>query len=100
MKPQILKLITGEEVIANVKEEGDFYKMKDAFVLVPSREGGVAMVGWMPFAEDGERTIRKEHVVALAEPVAEIKNSYVANTGGIVTASAIPKIQGGLRLSD
>jgi hypothetical protein len=89
MKPQILKLITGEEVIANVKEEGDFYKMKDAFVLVPSREGGVAMVGWMPFAEDGERTIRKEHVVALA-----------ANTGGIVTASAIPKIQGGLRLSD
>jgi hypothetical protein len=101
MKPQIVKLITSEELIAKVESEGDFYNIKDAYMLVPSREG-VGMVPWLPFAADNTVSkVSKSHVLTIAEPVAEIRDSYVANVGGIVLAGSVPPVQGGgLRLVD
>jgi hypothetical protein len=101
MKPQIVKLITGEELIANVEEHDDHYHIKNAYALMHSREG-VGMMEWLPLATaDAVRKVKKDHVIVLAEPIDEIKNGYLANVGGVVIASSMPNIKsGGLRLSE
>ena len=70
---QIVRLSTGEEVVAEVKYDKGFYTLSDAILLVPAGEG---KIGFMPFmaytkAKDGI-TIDKRFVVFIVEPATEL----------------------------
>ena len=89
MAIKIFKLMTGEEVVAEVtKETKDSVSMKNcvALVLQPSRDGKLGF-GFVPFGAmvEGDITIDKSNLIFTAEASDDLKNSYNSMFGGIVT---------------
>ena len=87
---KLLKLVTGEEVIADLSDpqpQGDNYLLKKPVRIGLTHEGA-ATVPLSPFADCKEVEIAKAHVLFVLEPEEECRNAYSAHYGtGIVTAS-------------
>jgi len=86
---KIFKLITGEEIVAEVvSETEDSVSLKNcvASVLQPSRDGRLSF-GFVPFGAmvDGDITIKKDKLLFTAAASDDLKNSYNSMFGGIVT---------------
>jgi hypothetical protein len=86
---KIFKLITGEEIVAEVvSETEDSVSLKNcvALVLQPSRDGKLSF-GFVPFGAmvDGDITIGKDKLVFTADASDDLKNNYNSMFGGIVT---------------
>jgi hypothetical protein len=84
---KLLKLVTGEDVVANVERKGDLYVLKNPHRLVLAREG-LGSMPLCPFAKSEQYEIAAVHVVWEAEPEDEIRNSYANATGSIVVANS------------
>jgi hypothetical protein len=84
---QILKLVSGEDVIAEVSSIDGSLKLKDAHRIVMTQEG-LGLMPFMLFSKDKEFTISESHVLAKGEPEAEIRNAYSSQTGGVVIAKS------------
>ena len=88
---RIMKLITGEELLGDVTDQGLTYSIKNAVIvaLVPSRanpqQPSIGLAPWMPYAENDPVIIAKQHVVYDAKPVKEMVNNYNSIFGGIIT---------------
>jgi hypothetical protein len=91
---QILKLTTGEDILAEVVENtiGTIsFKNPVRIVVVPSKDPRTPSVGFAPwgeFSQDKQFTIDKSHVVCIMAPIQEFLNQYNAMFGGIVAASS------------
>ena len=48
---QIVRLVTGEEVVAKVSYDKGFYTLTDAILLVSAGEGKIGMVPYIPYAK-------------------------------------------------
>jgi len=90
---KLLKLTTGEEVIADVEEaESNALALKNAVRLVLSQEG-VGMMPFSPFTKSDTVSIDNQHVIFAEEPDDEVKNAYNSKFGsGLVVAPAGLKI--------
>ena len=79
---KIVKLVSGEEIVADVTLSGNEYKLEKPCVLqmVPSRANPEQpMMGMFPYATYAEGqtvTIKAEHIVWDAKPVTELYNQY------------------------
>lgn len=85
MNIKVLKLITGEEIITQIKSESDH----DLVLEEPQRfvvtEEGVGSMPLVPISKDKKYTISKNHVILIAEPDDNVRNAYSAKYGsGIV----------------
>lgn len=90
---QIVRLSTGEEVVAKVVYDKGFYTLTDGILLVPAGEGKIGMVPFVPYAERKPISIAENHVMFVAEPMDELKRQVIEATSGIVMPDA-----GGLKL--
>jgi len=95
---KIVKLITGEEVIGEVKDSADTSKLilksPCALHLVPSRSNpeqvGMALVPYASHAKDHEVAIALAAIIWEQEPVDELRNQYNSIFGnGIVLAKSL-----------
>ena len=85
----MLKLITGEDVISEVTEDGDNYILKTPMSIGMTQEGA-AVMPLCAFSEDNI-IISKKNVLFTATPDQDYKNHYNTNFGnGIVTATDAP----------
>jgi hypothetical protein len=89
MSVKIFKLMTGEEIVAEITNESDSsVSLKNcvALVLQPSRDGKLGF-GFVPFGAmvDGDITISKDKLLFTAEASDDLKNNYNSMFGGIVT---------------
>ena len=91
---QIVRLVTGEEVVAEVSYDKGFYTLTDAILLVPAGEGKIGMVPFVPYAKRGPVVIAEQHVMFQLEPADELKRQVIEATTGI----AMPDSGGGLKL--
>ena len=97
---KILQLVTAQEIIGDIDEQGPNFIIKDSATihLVPQGQGssstfGIAMVPFMPYAE-GKLTIEKDKVVIAAEPTVEMRNNYSKMFGaGIEIANVMPPLR-------
>lgn len=97
-----MKLVTGEEVIADIENSGDNrYKLTNPVQLrmvPPQIAGGAPSMGFMPFPsfgkESGVVVIEPLHVVYLYDPVEDIVSNYKSFFSGIVTPSSKQIITG------
>lgn len=91
---QIVKLLTGEELLAEVLHVGASVQMKNAvrIVVMPNKiDPKTPNIGFAPFAEfsdDKQVTIDKSHVVAIMTPIKEFVNQYNSMFGGLVVPSS------------
>jgi len=90
---QLVRLTSGEEVIANVDLNGidtDTIILKDPIVLIPAGEGKLGFMPFMPYtkASDGFELDLK-HVMFMIEPVEDLVKQHQAATSSIdLSASA------------
>ena len=92
---QIVRLSTGEEIVAKVVYDKGFYTLTDGILLVPAGEGKIGMVPFVPYAKRQPVTIAEHHVMFVVEPADELKKQVLEATTGI----ALPESNGhGLKL--
>ena len=81
---KIIRLESGEEIIAKVTETvtaeaGVLYNLKDACVLVPTQEGKLMFVKWIPYAsvKDGI-SILSSKTVFVVDPQPELEDHFTS----------------------
>jgi len=86
---KVLKLITGEEVIARVIEEENnlitLEKPMTLQMLPPTSTGqvGFALVPWMKAAKNEKVTISTEHIIAEDEASEQTEKNYLQVVTGL-----------------
>ena len=87
-KIQIVRLTTGEELLAKVTEGDDFLTIKDAAILIPAGEGKLAFAPWCPYSNAADGVdMKMEHVMFVAEPQAELEQQYISAITGLAVPS-------------
>lgn len=87
MEVKVVKLVTGEEVLANVIERDNSVKLNQPMLLLVSPEG-LRIIPWLMLGDNSDVEISMDKVIVVYKPKAEIINGYKQQTGGIVTAPA------------
>ena len=86
---KVLKLITGEEVIARItEEENNLITLKNPMtlqMLPPTSTGqvGIALVPWMKTAKSDKMTISIEHVLVTDEASDHSEKNYLQVVTGL-----------------
>ena len=90
MNVKLIKMMSGEDVVADViREEGDRLVLSNPVVMVPQGQGQVGFAPWSPFLSDDvkELSIRESYTVY----VTEAKPAVVENYEQIFSSVIIPK---------
>jgi len=87
---KVIRMTTGEDVIAKVDEGSEKVTLNKPFVIIPQQMGPGKPVQLMmslynAFGKGDKIQVGKDKVVFMTEPKDEIKNSYEANTSKILT---------------
>ncbi len=103
-KVKILRLTTGEDVIAKVGENDQGISLNKAFVIIPQQSAPgqpiqLMMSLYNAFGKDETITLSKEKIVFMTDPKDDILKSYEANTSriiqakpGLITETKVPKL--------
>ena len=87
---KILRLSTGEDVIADVGENDQGVSLNKPFVIIPQQKGPgqpiqLMMSLYNAFGKGDTITVAKDKIVFMTDPKDDIKNNYEANTSKIIT---------------
>lgn len=89
---KILKLITGEEILAELLPSSEavvIAKNPVRVVVIPSRvdpeKPQIGLAPWAQFSDDKTFTIDKSHVLTIMTPIKEFETQYNSLFGGIIT---------------
>ena len=87
---KIIRLSTGEDVIAKVGENDQGYSLKNPFVIIPQQSAPGQPVQLMmslynAYGKKDTVTMNKDKIVFMSVPKDEIQKSYEANTSKILT---------------
>ena len=87
---KVLRLSTGEDVIAKVDRGADYFTLEKPFVIIPQQMGPGKPVQLMmslynAFGKGDKVEVAKDKVVFMTDPKDEIRNSYEQNTSKILT---------------
>ena len=103
---KILRLSTGEDVIAKVGENDQGVSLNKAFVIIPQQMAPgkpvqLMLTPYLPYATEDVIKIKREHIIAEVSPKTDIKNSYNYHLGTgiipprkpeLITETELPKI--------
>jgi hypothetical protein len=90
----LVKLLTGEELIATVVDNRDEYYILDkpfTMQIVPTASGqvNITMIPWFLSSPTGGATLQKRHIIGqVTEPNETLKREYLSRTSGIQIAPA------------
>ena len=87
---KVLRLSTGEDVIAKVGENDQGYSLKNPFVIIPQQSApgqpiSLMMSLYNAYGKKDTVTMNKDKIVFMSVPKDEIQKSYEANTSKILT---------------
>ena len=88
---KILRMVTGEDVIAKVsKDSVGNYTLDNSFVIIPRQSAPgqpiqLMMTPYVPYADETRITIAADKVVTSVKPKSDILKSYQQNTSSIIT---------------
>ena len=97
MAVKYIKLLNGEELLAETTRDGNLIKLKNIvrLVIIPSKvdpkNPSIGLAPWAEFSEDREVELDKSHVLAIMTPVKEFVVQYNSMFGGIIPADT-PKL--------
>ena len=100
---KILRLATGEDVIAKVGENDQGVSLNKAFVIIPQQIGPgkpiqLMMSLYNAFGKSETITLAKDKIVFMTDPKDDILKSYEQNTSriikapGLITETKVPKL--------
>ena len=103
-KVKIMRLTTGEDVIAKVGENDQGVSLNKPFVIIPQQSAPgqpiqLMMSLYNAFGKSDTITIAKDKIVFQTEPKDDILKSYEQNTSrilqpkaGLITENTVPKL--------
>ena len=103
-KVKILRLSTGEDVIAKVGENDQGVSLNKPFVIIPQQSAPgqpiqLMMSLYNAFGKSDTITIAQDKIVFQTDPKDDILKSYEQNTSrilqpkaGLITENAVPKL--------
>jgi|SRR5210317_1117855 len=93
---KILRLSTGEDVIAKVTNNSDAgtVTLKQPFVIIPHQQGPgkpvqLMMTLYSPYSKDDKVDLKDNNIITMVDPKDEILKSYQQNTSSIVTSPGL-----------
>ena len=102
---KILRLSTGEDVIAKVTNNSDAgtITLKQPFVIIPHQQGPgkpvqLMMTLYSPYSKNDTVDLKDANIISIVEPKDEILSSYQQNTSsilttpGLITETKVPKL--------
>ena len=101
---KILRLTTGEDVIAKVGENDQGVSLNKPFVIIPQQSAPgkpiqLMMSLYNAFGKSDTITLAKDKIVFMTNPKDEILKSYEQNTSrilqpkaGLITENTVPKL--------
>lgn len=86
----ITRLVSGEEIIANVTEGEGTLTLKDPAVLLPTPEGKLMFAKWLPYANiEGGINIDTKHILFTVPAQKELEEHYTSViVGGLFVPSS------------
>ena len=102
-KVKILRLTTGEDVIAKVGENDQGVSLNKPFVIIPQQSAPgqpiqLMMSLYNAFGKSDTITLAKDKIVFMTDPKDDILKSYTKNTSsiiqapGLMTENKVPKL--------
>jgi len=103
-KVKILRLATGEDVIAKVGENDQGVSLNKPFVIIPQQSAPgqpiqLMMSLYNAFGKSDTITLAKDKIVFTTDPKDDILKSYEQNTSrilqpkaGLITENTVPKL--------
>lgn len=83
---KLIRLVSGEEILADVKETENFVEIKNPLVMVPTGEGKIGVADYMPYSDIAKgTTIALTHIMFMVNPIDDFANAHKERFGGIVT---------------
>ena len=74
---KILRLTSGEEILATVTEEETEFKIEKPCLILPTGNQSIGLAPWLPYADhDGPITISKNFILFSIKPHDELMNEY------------------------
>ena len=102
---KILRMTTGEYVIAKVGENDDGVSLNKPFVIIPQQSAPgqpiqLMMSLYNAFGKSDTITVTKDKIVFQTEPKDDLLKSYAQNTSsiisaktpGLITENSVPKL--------
>jgi hypothetical protein len=80
---KIIRLVTGEDVVADIQKKDNVVLLKQPHRLVMTQEG-LGSIPLCPFAKSTEYEISSSNILFEAEPEPQIRDSYASQVGAIV----------------
>jgi hypothetical protein len=82
----VMRMKTGEDVLCRATKTDSGWNVKDPMALIPTPDGRLAFVGWMPFvdAKDGI-DLPSDFVILTLKPVEDIATQYMSFKSGLAT---------------
>ena len=82
----IMRMKTGEDVLCRATKTTNGWHIKDPMALVPTPDGRLAFVGWMPFADtENGVEIPADFVYFTLKAMKEIETQYMSFKSNITT---------------
>lgn len=90
MNIKVVKLVTGEEILCELKNNDDGIIMNNPIVMipVPGEDGqvGLGLAPWLPASEGREIWVENIHIICVTEPKKDLYDHYNTTYGsGIIT---------------
>jgi hypothetical protein len=92
---KLVRLSTGEELLAKCENTATGVKVTDPMILVPLGQGKLGFAKWLPYANtDKGVEIASNYVMFILDPDTELTNQYMSASSGLV----LPTPAGGPQL--
>ena len=96
MSAKIVRLVTGEELIAKCEATPTGWIVKDPVIIVPIAQGKLGFAKWLPYAKtDAGVNISSHHVMFVLDADGEMETQYTSMISGLVlpTPAATPQFR-------
>lgn len=94
MNVKVLKLVTGEDIIADVKESVGDWVLKNPFLLIINPvQNSIILVEYplLPVKKKKELPIHSKHILQEWEPDSNVEDEYIQQSTGIALATNNPE---------
>lgn len=83
---KIVRLNSGEELVAKVTHNGEFIRIEDPLILVPTSQRAIALAPWLPYTtvKDEGIEIPVDRVMFITNPHPEMAKEYSSAISGLI----------------
>jgi len=102
MNIQLVRLNSGEEILCNLVKDDKGHLLKKPLVLIPTGDGQIGFMSWMPYAKTDDGVLVPDDFVAfIVQPDEQLVDEYTQHTSNIIVPdSTLSTVGPSLKLTE